>query len=110
MTKSLFQNDENGFPKDRRLREDGFIILAQATIRTDGFFVRAGFANNCALRAPTPSKFYGYTPSVKFERGFLGKPGAWSKRSRCFGNPYQNVENGLPQDRRLREDGFIILA
>jgi hypothetical protein len=27
-----------GLPKDRRLREDGFIILAQAMIRTDGFF------------------------------------------------------------------------
>jgi hypothetical protein len=49
---------------------DGFIIRAQATIRTDGFFVRAGFAKACALRAPTPSNFYGYTPSVKIERGF----------------------------------------
>jgi hypothetical protein len=37
-------NEETGFPKDRRLRADGFIIRAQATIRTDGFFVRAGFA------------------------------------------------------------------
>jgi hypothetical protein len=36
------------------LRTDGFIIRAQATIRTDGFSVRAGFANSCALRAPTP--------------------------------------------------------
>jgi hypothetical protein len=35
------------------LRADGFIIRAQATIRTDGFFVRAGFANTSALRAPT---------------------------------------------------------
>jgi hypothetical protein len=35
------------------LRADGFIIRAQAMIRTDGFFVRAGFANTCALRAPT---------------------------------------------------------
>jgi hypothetical protein len=35
------------------LRADGFIIRAQATIRTDGFFVRAGFAKTCALRAPT---------------------------------------------------------
>jgi hypothetical protein len=50
---SLFQNEENGFLKDRRLHADGFIIRAQAMIRTDGFFVRAGFANTCALRAPT---------------------------------------------------------
>jgi len=35
------------------LRADGFIIRAQATIGTDGFSVRAGFANTCALRAPT---------------------------------------------------------
>jgi hypothetical protein len=52
------------------LRADGFIFRAQATIRADGFSVRAGFAKTCALRAPTPSKFYAYTPSVKFERGF----------------------------------------
>jgi hypothetical protein len=36
---------KNGFLKDRRLRADGLIIRAQATIRTDGFSVRAGFAN-----------------------------------------------------------------
>jgi hypothetical protein len=35
------------------LRADGLIIRAQAAIRTDGFFVRAGFGNTCALRAPT---------------------------------------------------------
>jgi len=35
------------------LRADGFIIRTQATIRTDGFFVRAGFSKSCALRAPT---------------------------------------------------------
>jgi len=35
------------------LRADGFIFRAQAAIRTDGFIVRAGFANTCALRAPT---------------------------------------------------------
>jgi hypothetical protein len=63
-TQSLFQNEENWFFKDRRLRADGFIIRAQATIRTDGFFVRAGFANTCALCAPTPF-LYGYTPSVQ---------------------------------------------
>src|SRR5450830_1612796 len=44
---------KNGFFKDRRLRADGLIIRAQATIRTDGFSVRAGLANTCALRAPT---------------------------------------------------------
>jgi hypothetical protein len=69
-----------------------------------------GFAKACALRAPTPFKFYGYTPSVKFERGFLGKPDAGRRRSRCSGNPSQNAEKGLPQDRRLRADGFIIRA
>jgi hypothetical protein len=57
-------NRENGFIKDRRLRADGFIIRAQAMIRTDGFFVRAGLASACALRAPTPLVLYGYTPSV----------------------------------------------
>jgi hypothetical protein len=31
------------------LRADGFIIRAQAAIRMDGFFVRAGFAKSCAL-------------------------------------------------------------
>jgi len=35
------------------LRADGLIIRAQATIRTDGFTVRAGFRKTCALRAPT---------------------------------------------------------
>jgi len=35
------------------LRSDGFIIRAQATIRTDGFIVRAGFAKTCTLRVPT---------------------------------------------------------
>jgi hypothetical protein len=34
------------------LRADGLIIRAQATIRTDGFIVRAGFENTCALLAP----------------------------------------------------------
>jgi hypothetical protein len=32
----LLQKTENGLPPDRRLREDGFIILAQAMIRADG--------------------------------------------------------------------------
>jgi len=48
-----FKTRRNGFFKDRRLRADGPIIRAQATIRTDGFSVRAGLANTCALRAPT---------------------------------------------------------
>jgi hypothetical protein len=30
-------NYETGLPPDRRLREDGFIILAQAAFRADGF-------------------------------------------------------------------------
>jgi hypothetical protein len=33
------------------LRADGFIIRAQATIRTGEFFVRAGFGNSCAAQA-----------------------------------------------------------
>jgi hypothetical protein len=37
------------------LRADGFIVRAQAAIGTDRFVVRAGFANTCALRAPTSS-------------------------------------------------------
>jgi hypothetical protein len=69
ISESLFQNEENGLLNDRRLRADGFIIRAQAAIRTDGFFVRAGFANSCALRAPTPFVLYGYTPSVQNKRG-----------------------------------------
>jgi len=52
LPKHLFQNWV-GFLNDRRLRADGLIIRAQATIRTDGFSVRAGLANTCALRAPT---------------------------------------------------------
>jgi len=36
------------------LRSDGFIIRAQATIRTDGVIVRAGFGKKAyALRAST---------------------------------------------------------
>ena len=43
-----------GFAEDdRRLRTDGFVIRAQATIGTEGFAVRAGFGRTCALRAPT---------------------------------------------------------
>jgi hypothetical protein len=42
---------ENGLHKDRRLRADGFIIRAQATIRTDGFLSVQGFGNCCAAQA-----------------------------------------------------------
>jgi hypothetical protein len=55
---------------------DGFIIRAQAMIRADGFRPRkfgdstAKRAKACALRAPTLSKFFGYTPSEKIERSF----------------------------------------
>jgi hypothetical protein len=65
---------ENGLPHDRRLREDGFIILAQSMIRTDGFFVRARpclhLASPSALRAPTTSNIFGCTASENIERGF----------------------------------------
>jgi hypothetical protein len=85
-TKGQIQNAVDGLPKDRRLRTDGFIIRAQSTIRTDGFSSVQGFGNSCALRAPTPSKFFGCTPSEKFERGFSGKPDAeakWRTISQC---------------------------
>jgi len=48
-----FKLRESVFHKDRRLHADGFIIRMQATIRTDGLTVRAGFSKSCALRAPT---------------------------------------------------------
>jgi hypothetical protein len=51
--RNRFRNDKNGLPHDRRLREDGFIILAQSMIRTDGFFVRAGF---CKFLRPNPTE------------------------------------------------------
>jgi hypothetical protein len=44
-TEAVLQKDKSGFSKDRRLRADGFIIRAQATIHTDGFSVRAGFGS-----------------------------------------------------------------
>jgi hypothetical protein len=56
------QNHEHGLPKDRRLRADGLIIRAQAAIRTDRIFVRAAFANPCALRAPTSSRKQNVSP------------------------------------------------
>jgi hypothetical protein len=43
ISESQFQNAENGLPQDRRLRADGFIIRAQAMIRTDGFSSVQGF-------------------------------------------------------------------
>jgi hypothetical protein len=52
----LSESISKGLPKDRRLRADGIIIRALATIRTDGFFVRAGFANMCALRQQIPAR------------------------------------------------------
>jgi hypothetical protein len=36
------------------LRADGFIIHAQATIRTDGFFVRAGFCKKLRAARANP--------------------------------------------------------
>jgi hypothetical protein len=47
------QDWKNGFPKDHRLRTDGFIIRAQAVIRADGFSSAQGFRSPYALRAPT---------------------------------------------------------
>jgi hypothetical protein len=69
------QNQENGLPKDHRLRADGFIIRAQTMIRTDGFFVRAGLAvhtrvaKSCALRAPTP--FFVWIQTIHTKNGVL---------------------------------------
>jgi hypothetical protein len=51
------------------LRADGFIIRAHATIRMDGFFVRAGLANTCALRAPTP--FFVRIQTIRIKNGVL---------------------------------------
>jgi hypothetical protein len=56
-TNGVLNKDKNGLPNDRRLCADGFIIRAQATIRTDGLFVRAGFAETCAGRAATSYDF-----------------------------------------------------
>jgi hypothetical protein len=39
---------QNGLPPDRRLRTDGLIIRAQATIPTDGFIVRDALAGTRA--------------------------------------------------------------
>jgi hypothetical protein len=81
------------------LRADGFIIRAQAAIRTDGFFVRAGFAvhacvaKTCALRAPTPS--FARIHTIRAKDGVL---------------EVQNEENVFLNDRRLRADGFIFRA
>jgi hypothetical protein len=55
---------KTGLPKDRRLRADGFIIRAQATIGTDGFFVRAGFANSCAAHATATAARYARQPRL----------------------------------------------
>jgi hypothetical protein len=49
------QNRQNGLPQDRRLRKDGFIILAQAAIRADGCRPRKigeGLRAMQPLRAP----------------------------------------------------------
>jgi hypothetical protein len=39
------------------LRTDGFIIRAQATIRTDGFSVRAGFSDIFTLREQNLARY-----------------------------------------------------
>jgi hypothetical protein len=58
-----------GLPIDRRLCTDGFIIRAQAMIRTDGFLSVQGLQKlaRCA-RQPRPN--FSDTPPEKFERGF----------------------------------------
>ncbi|MBK5105520.1 MAG: hypothetical protein JJE42_14840, partial [Burkholderiales bacterium] len=57
LTSSPFQYERNGFLKDRRLRADGFIIRAQATIRTDGLFRPCRFSQN--LRAARANRAFG---------------------------------------------------
>jgi hypothetical protein len=95
------------------LRADGFIILAQAMIRTDGLFrpckVLATAARSmqrlarCA-REPRPNFSDTNHPknlnAVSWVNRTQGESG---KRSRI-------TKNSLPTDRRLRADGFIILA
>jgi hypothetical protein len=90
------------------LRADGFIIRAQAAIRTDGFFVRAGFANICALRAPT--SFFVRIHTIRTKNGVLQVNPTQGEEEADVREPIQNTENGLPKDRRLRADGFIIRA
>jgi hypothetical protein len=62
-----YRNAKNGLPQDRRLCANGFIIRAQAMIRADG---RRPRQIGEGLRARASSKFFGYTPAEKFERGF----------------------------------------
>jgi hypothetical protein len=52
-------------------------------IRTDGFSSVQGFAKACALRAPTASNLYGYTPSVQIERGFGVNQAQGEQESDC---------------------------
>jgi hypothetical protein len=59
------------------LRADGFIIRAQATIRMGGFFVRAGFAKTCALRAPTLFSARMKSTSVQKTRLWIKAITAW---------------------------------
>jgi hypothetical protein len=76
------------------------------TVRTEGNTCGAAcHQRTCALRAPTASKFSGYTPSGKFERGF------WVNRMReRYGDRFRDANDGLPPDRRLCTDGFIFRA
>jgi hypothetical protein len=76
-------------PKDRRLRADGFIIRAQATIRTNSFSVRAGFANTCALRAPTP--FVVRIHTIRTTNGVLQNAETGSLMKALTGNTGKNA-------------------
>jgi len=73
------------------LRADGFIIRAQATIRTDGFIVRAGFGKD--LRAARANRVFRADEqrirtentvmvSPKHGMGVLSKIAGWARM--CF--------------------------
>jgi hypothetical protein len=61
------------------------------SLRTDGFSVWYGFCKKAARCARQPRLFYTDTPHPYKINGVLYKD-----------------KNGLPNDRRLRADGFII--
>jgi hypothetical protein len=90
------------------LRADGFIIRAQAAIRTDGFTSVQGFAEACALRAPTTFNLYGYKPSVQIERGSSGKPAQGEEDADVSGTHFKMRKTVYPEstDRFSSVRGF----
>ena len=117
----LFQNEENRFFKDRRLRADGSIIRAQAMIGTDGSTVRAGLCKTCALRAPT--SFSGRINGIRAENEVLinNKDSVGHSceiatlqqrqarfKSQCIGLPIFRSCNYRTARNREMQDGLLI--